>query len=103
MATERRFAVVRGDQRARATALEFLDVLTLRERTVRPLLRLVVDELPALERVRRAKELFEQGGARMTRNGALARLSEDEDELLASLARTAIKPSIAPEANDARA
>ncbi len=96
-------AVVRGDKRARATALEFLDVLTLRERTVRPLLRLVVDELPALERVRRAKELFEQGGARMTRNGALARLSEDEDELLASLARTAIKPSIAPEANDARA
>jgi hypothetical protein len=94
---------VRGDKRARATALEFLDVLTLRERTVRPLLRLVVDELPPLERVRRARELLERAGPQVTRREALSQLAQDEDELLASLARTAMKPSVAPRESDARA
>ena len=96
-------AVVRGDKRARATALEFLDVLTLRERTVRALLRLVVDELPAPERVRRARELFEREGPPASREKALARLATDEDELLASLASTAMTSTATSEERDARA
>jgi len=83
-------AVVRGDKRAKATALEFLDVLTLNERRMRPLLRLVVDELPPAERVLRAKELLEQTGPIVKRDAALQRLVRDNDALLAGLARTAL-------------
>jgi len=57
---------------------------------MRPLLRLVVDELPPAERVLRAKELLEQTGPIVKRDAALQRLVRDNDALLAGLARTAL-------------
>ncbi len=93
-------AVVRGDRRARATALEFLDVLTLRERDIRPLLRLAVDELEPDERVRRARELMGLEGAASSRQQVLEELARDEDELLSGFAKSWLaneaKRSLAP-------
>ncbi|NUP09842.1 MAG: MFS transporter [Polyangiaceae bacterium] len=83
------YAVVRGDKRARATALEFLDLLTIDEALVRSLLRVVVDELDPQERVRRSKEIIETERAALAPIGhdeAVKRLIRNDDPLLAALA-----------------
>lgn len=80
-------AVVRGDKRARATALEFLDLLTIGERGVRPLLRVVVDDLEPRERARRAKATaYPQAESVLDHDGVVKKLIRDADTLLAALA-----------------
>ncbi|MBK8941218.1 MAG: hypothetical protein IPM79_27315 [Polyangiaceae bacterium] len=79
------YAVVRGDKRARSTALEFLDVLTMGDDALRTLLRLVVDDLPPKERARRAREILAPGADALGHDEALTRLIRDEDPLLAAL------------------
>jgi AAA family ATP:ADP antiporter len=79
------YAVVRGDKRARSTALEFLDVLTMGDDALRTLLRLVVDDLPPKERALRAREILAHGADALGHDEALTRLIRDEDPLLAAL------------------
>jgi len=80
-------AVTGGDRRARSTALEFLDVLTLGESDMRSLLRVVVDDLEPPERVRRAKPLYAPlGSLPLDHDQAVKRLIGDEDQLIAALA-----------------
>lgn len=71
--------------------MEFLDTLTLpnrrptvEEREVRELFRLVADDLPAAERVRRALRFIPRPAA--TSEDALVKLLHDRDELLATFA-----------------
>ena len=75
------------DRRARANAAEFLDTLLRRrdQRGLRDLLRIVTDDLSASERVRRARPLLPHPPPE-TFDEALARLIEDGDAALASLA-----------------
>lgn len=79
-------AVIHGDRRTRATALEFLDALTIRSQSIREALRAVVDELPPAERIARGHVAFGRAPAQLDYGAALARLLEDRDELLAALA-----------------
>jgi AAA family ATP:ADP antiporter len=79
-----------GDRVRRARAVEFLDALvrSLGRASIEAagVLRLVIDELPPAERVRRAESLVESPrGAR----DALERLARDPDRLLSELARHA--------------
>jgi HEAT repeat protein len=76
------------DRRARANAAEFLDTLLRRrdQRGLRDLLRIVTDDLSASERVLRARPLLPHPPPE-TRDAALARLIEDGDAALASLAK----------------
>ncbi len=80
------YAVVRGDKRARSTALEFLDVLAIGDRDVKALLRIVVDDLPSDERIRRARGALGASGAPLGHDDALKQLIVDKDDLIASLA-----------------
>jgi hypothetical protein len=69
----------------RANALEFLDALNLRVAGLRDLLRLVVDDLSPVERVRRAGPSL----PRPAPDGpveAIRRLLEDPEPLVAALA-----------------
>lgn len=79
-------AVVRGDRRARSTALEFLDVLTIGEPSVRALLRVVVDDHDPTERAMRARALVSPSSKSPSHDEAIKRLIRDEDALLAALA-----------------
>lgn len=79
-------AVIHGDKRTRATALEFLDALTIRSQSIREALRAVVDELPTAERIARAHVAFGRAPTALDYRAALARLLEDRDDLLAALA-----------------
>jgi AAA family ATP:ADP antiporter len=76
------------DRRARANAAEFLDTLLRRrdQRGLRELLRIVTDDLPVAERVLRAAPLV-RSAPPSTRDGALARLIQDTDAAVASLAQ----------------
>jgi hypothetical protein len=85
------FAALRSDDRVRrGRAVEFLDALvrSLGRASVEAagVLRLVIDELPAAERVRRSEPLIES--PREARD-ALERLARDPDPLLSELARHA--------------
>lgn len=80
-------AVVRGDRRARSTALEFLDVLTIGESNLRSLLRVVVDDLEPTERARRARPLIAPDGSPPAdHDAAIIRLIHEDDNLIAALA-----------------
>lgn len=79
-------AVVGGDRRARATAMEFLDALTLRELTIRELLRVVADDLELHERVRRGRAARGLPAELPSAEETLRRLIVDEEPLLAALA-----------------
>jgi AAA family ATP:ADP antiporter len=78
-------ALKSSDKRARANALEFLDALPLRVTGLRELLRVVVDDLPPVERVRRSSGLVPQP-APVGPIDAIRRLLDDPDPLLAALA-----------------
>lgn len=85
------FSALRSDDRVRrARAVEFLDALvrSLGRASLEAagVLRLVIDELPAAERVRRSAALVEP--PRDARD-ALERLAQDPDRLLSELARHA--------------
>jgi AAA family ATP:ADP antiporter len=78
-------ALQSSDKRARANALEFLDALSLKVQGLRELLRVVVDDLPVAERVRRSAPLVKQPPP----DGpieAIRRLLRDGDVLVAALA-----------------
>jgi AAA family ATP:ADP antiporter len=79
-------AVVRGDRRARATAMEFLDALTLSRPAIRELLRVVADDLDLPERVRRGRALRGLGVELPTPDDTLARLVREDETLVAALA-----------------
>ena len=74
-----------GDRRARANALEFLDALSLTAPGLRELLRVVVDDLPPADRVRRAAGLV-PSPAPGDAGEAILRLLAERDVLLAALA-----------------
>ena len=78
-------ALLRGDRRARANALEFLDALPMPGISVRQLLRIVADDLAPRERVRRATTLVPREPPR-TREIAVRALIDDADDLVATLA-----------------
>jgi AAA family ATP:ADP antiporter len=75
------------DRRARSNAGEFLDTLLAgsRQRELRELFRLVVDDLEPIVRVRRAAPWL--GSYPHDRKAALAALAEDRDGGLANLSR----------------
>jgi hypothetical protein len=79
-------AVVRGDKRARATAMEFLDALTLGEAKIRDLLRVIADDLEQAERVRRGRTLRQLPVELPSAEATLATLISDGEPLLAALA-----------------
>lgn len=80
------YAALRSrDKRARANALEFLDALTIGVPGLRDLLRIVVDDLPPAERVRRAGDLVPTPPP-ATAFEAIRRLLDDREVLLAALA-----------------
>jgi CRP-like cAMP-binding protein/HEAT repeat protein len=77
-----RFAIDHGDARARASAAEYLDNLLggdLRRRVM-----LLIEEMPADERVRRANVLFRT--RRRDPEDTLAQLIHDEDQIVAAAA-----------------
>jgi hypothetical protein len=78
---------VSRDARARARAAEFLDTLLRRreQRSLRELLRLVVDDVSNAERVRLAAGLIPYP-APLSREEALLRLVKDADAVVSSLA-----------------
>jgi AAA family ATP:ADP antiporter len=81
-------AALSDDKRARANASEFLDVLLRRgdQRALRGLMRIVADDLPVPERVKRAAAV---SGASppATREEAMKRLLRDGDETVVALAK----------------
>ena len=79
-------AVVRGDKRARATAMEFLDALTLGEAKIRDLLRVIADDLEPEERVRRGRAVRQLPAQLPSAEATLAALITDGEPLLAALA-----------------
>jgi ATP:ADP antiporter, AAA family len=79
-------AVVRGDRRARATAMEFLDALTLGRAVIRDLLRVVADDLDLAERVRRGRALRGLEVTLPTAEATLERLVREDQPLVAALA-----------------
>jgi AAA family ATP:ADP antiporter len=79
-------AVVRGDKRARATAMEFLDALTLGEAKIRDLLRVIADDLEPEERVRRGRSVRQLPAELPSAEATLATLISDGEPLLAALA-----------------
>lgn len=80
------YAALRSrDKRARANALEFLDALTIGVAGVRDLLRIVVDDLPPAERVRRAGDLVPTSPP-TTAFEAIRRLLDEREILIAALA-----------------
>jgi len=80
------YAAVRStDKRVRSNALEFLDALNLRVPGLRDLLRLVVDDLTAAERVRRAGPALPRLAPEAPVE-AIRRLLEDPEPLVAALA-----------------
>ncbi len=94
-------ALMGSDRRQRGRAIEFLDALLRglgREADdVAALLRLVVDELPAPERARRAAELV---GVFASAADTLEQLSRDSDEILRDLAAHAIPALNKPRASE---
>jgi hypothetical protein len=85
-----------NDPYARANAGEFLDTLLRRrhQRAVRTLLRLVTDDLPIDERLRRGLPLLPTRPP-MTRDEALAALVRDPDSTLSGLAAQCARGSLA--------
>lgn len=79
-------AVVRGDRRNRATAMEFLDALTLSHPAIRDLLRVVADDLDLPERARRGRTLRGLDASLPTPDETLLRLVLDDEGLVAALA-----------------
>jgi AAA family ATP:ADP antiporter len=77
-------ALSSDDPRRRATALEFLDVLTATSPDTRELVRLMVDELTPSERVQRAQKHVRALPADYEE--ALARLLDGPDDSMAALA-----------------
>jgi ATP:ADP antiporter, AAA family len=81
-----------GDRRMRANALEFLDALTLRypslgpdHSTTRELLRILADDLPARDRVVRARQ-FMSANVPDSAEEALSLLLREDDPALATFA-----------------
>ncbi|MGH7337014.1 MAG: HEAT repeat domain-containing protein, partial [Myxococcota bacterium] len=77
-----RFAIDHGDGRARASAAEYLDNLLGGE--LRRRVMLLIEEMPAEERVRRANVLFRT--RRRDPEDTLAQLVHDEDQIIAAAA-----------------
>ncbi len=80
--TAARFAIEHGDARGRASAAEYLDNLLsgdLRKRVM-----LIIEDMPADERVRRANVLFRT--RRRDPEDTLAQLIHDEDQIVAAAA-----------------
>jgi ATP:ADP antiporter, AAA family len=80
------FAARSGDKRMRAQAHEFLSALTLTSVVPenREMLRIVIDDLPVEERIKRAAEFVPN--APVSHRTAVLRLLEDDDEALAGIA-----------------
>jgi hypothetical protein len=80
------FAARSTDKRVRAQALEFLSTLTLTSSIpeIRDLLRIIVDDLPTEERLKRAVQYIP--AVPQTHRSAVLRLLEDDDEALAGIA-----------------
>jgi CRP-like cAMP-binding protein len=76
------FAIEHGDSRARASATEYLDNLLSGE--MRKRVMLLIEEMPADERVRRANVLFRT--RRRDHEDTLAQLIADEDQIIATAA-----------------
>jgi hypothetical protein len=85
-------ALVSGDRKLQGRAVEFLDALIRNfgrsSGDVAVLLRLVVDEMPGAERVRRAAELI---GDFSDARQALTQLSDDRDPTIRDLIRRALE------------
>jgi hypothetical protein len=83
-------AIVRGDPRARANALEFLDGLPGTSREVRDLLAIAADELDPLTSARRASAVVERTEDAFEvpadHESAVVAVLDLEDDLLAALA-----------------
>lgn len=85
-------AIVRGNNRARGNALEFLDSLPVGARETRDLLKLVADDLDAREAVRRARAAVEDSPDDLVRisspaghDDAVRGLLSETDTLIAAL------------------
>lgn len=81
-------AVSSGDRQLRAQALEYLDAMTLTSevRQIRDLFRLVADDLPDAERVRRGAAFLPEGSAPAGFEAALGQLLEDKDDSVVGIA-----------------
>ena len=94
-------ALMGADRRQRGRAIEFLDALIRglgRDADdVAALLRLVVDDLPATERARRAAELV---GVFASAQDTLEQLSRDSDDILRDLAAHAVTALGKPRSNE---
>lgn len=79
-------AVSSGDRQLRAQALEYLDAMTLTSevRQIRDLFRLVADDLPEAERVRRGAAFLSE--APQSFEAALGQLLEDKDDSVVGIA-----------------
>jgi AAA family ATP:ADP antiporter len=77
-----RYAIEHGDARGRASATEYLDNLLSGE--MRKRVMLLIEEMPADERVRRANTLFRT--RRRDFEDTLAQLIHDEDQIIATAA-----------------
>ncbi len=79
-------AVSSGDRQLRAQALEYLDAMTLTSevRAIRDLFRLVADDLPDAERVRRGAAFLSEAPASF--EAAMGQLLEDKDDSVVGIA-----------------
>jgi hypothetical protein len=85
-------ALVRGDRRARANALELLEVLPIRDRETKQLFCLVADDLEPADLIGRARAAIADPAdarridAHADHDRAIERLLDDSDDVVAALA-----------------